>query len=234
MPEFLPLIFDRLPPERQLERARACFDRMNRRRSVREFSTDPLPPGLLDWIVRAAGTAPSGAHKQPWRFVVVADPALKREIRAAAEAEEREFYERRATSEWLADLAPLGTGWEKPYLETAPALVVLFAIEWDEDGDGRHKHYYVRESVGIAAGFFIAAAHEAGLATLTHTPSPMGFLARILGRPANERPFLLLPVGYPAAGARVPSLARKPLDEIRVLDRGSPDAAGGAPSPEPE
>jgi nitroreductase len=221
MPELIPLDYRRPDPGEQMARAVAFHEAMARRRSVRDFAPDPLPEGLLDRIILTAGTAPSGAHKQPWRFVVVTDPALKREIRAAAEAEEREFYETRAPAEWLADLAPLGTGWQKPFLETAPALVVLFALEWTDDAEGRHKHYYVRESVGIAAGLFIAAVHQAGLVTLTHTPSPMGFLGRVLGRPASERPFLLLPVGYPADGARVPKLERKPLDQILVRDRGT-------------
>ncbi len=196
----------------------ACrfFEVMNRRRSVREFSDRPVAPEVIEWIVRSAGTAPSGAHKQPWRFVAVSDPALKREIRVAAEAEEREFYERRATPEWLADLEPLGTDWHKPFLETAPWLIVVFKLAKTDDGCGV---YYTNESVGIACGLLLAAIHHAGLSALTHTPSPMGFLAKILGRPPNERPFLLIPVGYPADGCRVPDLARKPLEEILAWNR---------------
>jgi len=227
VPDLIPLEYVRPDPAEQLARARAFFESADRRRTVRDFSPDALPEGLLEWLVRAAGTAPSGAHKQPWRFVAVTEPALKREIRLAAEAEEREFYERRATPEWLADLAPLGTDWHKPFLEGAPALVVLFQVEYDVVGGAHRKNYYVRESVGLAAGLFIAAAHQAGLVTLTHTPSPMGFLARILGRPPNERPFLLLPVGYPAADSRVPRLARKSLSEILEWNRGGAMTAAG-------
>ncbi len=227
----IPLDFARLAPELQIERAEALYRSLSRRRTVRDFSPEPLPPGLLERLVATAGTAPSGANKQPWRFVAVTEPGLKREIREAAEAEEREFYERRATPEWLADLAPLGTDWRKPFLEIAPVLVVIFAVEYEPRPEGNRKHYYVRESVGLAAGLFLAAAHEAGLACLTHTPSPMGFLARILGRPDHERPFLLVPVGYPAEGARVPDVGRKPLDQILGWNRG---AGGAPPGPGPE
>jgi len=220
MPDLIPLEFQRLDPATQLERARSFYELCDRRRTVRDFSSEPLPEGLLEWLIHAAGTAPSGAHKQPWRFVVVTDPALKREIRQAAEEEEKEFYAHRAPPEWLEDLEPLGTDWRKPFLEGAPALIVVFQVEF-ERVDGRiRKHYYVRESVGLAVGLLIAAAHHAGLATLTHTPSPMGFLARILGRPDGERPFLLLPIGYPAPEARVPRLVRKPLDQVLVWNRG--------------
>lgn len=207
-------------PERA---ARAFWEVMHRRRSVREFSGAPVSREAIEWCVRAAGTAPSGANKQPWRFVAVSDPALKREIRAGAEAEEREFYQRRATPEWLADLAPLGTDWRKPFLEEAPWLVVLFKLARDDpdQGGGQGQVYYVNESVGIAAGLFIAAVHHAGLVTLTHTPSPMGFLAKILRRPAHERPFLLLPVGYPADGAMVPDIRRKELADILVVEEGA-------------
>jgi len=227
VPESDPLDYARPDPADQIERARAFYESASRRRTVREFSSDPLPDGLLEWLVRTAGTAPSGAHKQPWRFVAVTEPGLKREIRLAAEAEEREFYERRAPSEWLEDLAALGTDWHKPFLEEAPVLVVVFQVDYDVVGGVHRKNYYVRESVGLAAGLFIAAAHRAGLVTLTHTPSPMGFLARVLARPANERPFLLLPVGYPAPGARVPRLVRKPLEEILGWNR--PASAGAEP-----
>ncbi len=208
--------------------ARAFYSVLSQRRSVRMFSDRPVGRDVIEWCVRAAGTAPSGANKQPWRFVAVSDPAVKKEIRAGAEAEEREFYLRRATPEWLADLAPLGTDSNKEFLEVAPWLVVLFKLARDDpDESGRQGQvYYINESVGIAAGFFIAAVHHAGLVTLTHTPSPMGFLAKILKRPEHERPFLLLPVGYPAEGCVVPDIERKDLGEILVFDRG--EAPGGS------
>lgn len=226
MTDQVPLDFVPLDPEAQLREARGFHERMARRRSVREFSPEPLPDGLIEWLVRAAGTAPSGAHQQPWRFVVVTDPELKRRIREAAEEEERAFYGHRAPPEWLAALQPLGTDWRKPFLEIAPALIAIFQVEYERDGEHVRKHYYVRESVGIATGFLIAAAHHAGLATLTHTPSPMGFLGRILGRPENERPFLLLPIGYPAEGARVPRLERKPLESILAWNGGGAGLEG--------
>ena len=219
---FVPLPFDRLPLEQSRARVTALRDLLRRRRSVRDFSPEPVPLDLVDAAIEAAACAPSGANRQPWRFVVVRDPEAKRRIREAAEREEREFYERRATPSWLSDLAPLGTDWRKPFLETAPFLVVVFAVDWEEEAlpDGskhRHKGYYVQESVGIAVGMLLAALHAAGLATLTHTPSPMGFLARVLGRPRNERPFVLIPVGYPAKDALVPSIGKKALDEIRTI-----------------
>jgi iodotyrosine deiodinase len=219
---FVPLPFVRLPLSESRARVEALRDLLRSRRSVREFAPDPVPLDLVDAAIEAAATAPSGANRQPWRFVVVGDPATKRRIREAAEAEEREFYERRATPEWKADLAPLGTGWRKPFLETAPWLVVVFALDWEPEPrpDGsqhRHKNYYVQESVGIAVGMLLAALHAAGLATLTHTPSPMGFLGRLLDRPRNERPYVLVPVGYPASGAVVPAIRKKTLDEIRTV-----------------
>lgn len=218
----IPLAFERLSPTEAQRRADAFLERMRERRTVRDFAPDPVPLELLDAAIAAAATAPSGANRQPWRFVVVRDPALKRRIREAAEAEEKEFYERRATAEWLADLAPLGTDWRKPFLETAPCLLAVFRIDWEPEplpdgGVHRHKNYYVPESVGIAVGILLTALHTAGLATLTHTPSPMAFLSRILERPGNERPYLLIPVGYPAAGARVPEIRKKGLDEVREL-----------------
>lgn len=206
------------------ERAACCFyETMKQRRSVRCFADTPVSEETIRWCIATAGTAPSGANKQPWRFVAVSDPALKREIRLAAEAEEREFYERRATPEWLADLAPLGTDPDKSFLEIAPWLIVVFKLmKTDPDDHGvQGKVYYVDESVGIACGLLIAAIHQAGLVTLTHTPSPMGFLAKVLNRPAHERPFLLLPVGLPAAECVVPDIERKPLAEIMVRDRRS-------------
>ena len=183
------------------------------RRSVRHFSPDPIPLDVLDLCIRAAGLAPSGAHKQPWSFCVVTDPALKRKIRAAAEAEEQAFYTARAPQSWLDDLAVFGTDANKPFLETAPALVVLFAQNRGPDGS---KHYYISESVGIAAGFFISALHRCGLVTLTHTPSPMGFLREICGRPDTEKPLMIIVVGHAAKGATVPdhAMRKKPLERI--------------------
>ncbi|HEX9185480.1 MAG TPA: nitroreductase family protein [Vicinamibacteria bacterium] len=220
--DFVPLEFERLPEGAARARVAAFRDLLRRRRSVRDFSPDPVPLDLVDAAIEAAATAPSGANRQPWRFVVVRDRAIKRRIREEAETEEKEFYERRATPSWLADLAPLGTGWRKPFLETAPLLVVVLALDWEPDprpGDpeARRKNYYVQESVGIAVGMLLGALHAAGLATLPHTPSPMGFLARVLGRPRHERPYVLIPVGYPAEGATVPRLVKKTLDEIRTV-----------------
>lgn len=191
---------------------------MDQRRSVREFSSRPVPREMIEAAVAAASTAPSGAHKQPWTFVITQDADVKRDIREAAEAEERLNYEGgRLPEHWLADLEPLGTGWEKPFLEVAPWLVVVFEQRYGVGDDGeRLHHYYVKESVGIACGMFIDAVHRMGLATLTHTPSPMAFLRTLLARPANERPFILFPVGYPADDCRVPDLRRKPLDDVMV------------------
>nr|WP_244251975.1 nitroreductase family protein [Micromonospora antibiotica] len=196
-----------------LRAAEAFADRMAGRRSVRDFAPDPIPEGVIEAAVRAASTAPSGANVQPWRFVVLTDPARKRRLRAAAEAEERDFYQRRAPQEWLGAIAQLGTDWEKPFLETAPAVIVVFEVH---QGPHSPKPYYVKESVGIAVGLLISALHHAGLVTLTHTPSPMRFLNEVCERPPEERPNLVLPVGYPAPDARVPDLARKPLDEIMI------------------
>ena len=191
------------------------YAEVDRRRTVREFSARPVPRDLIETALKAANTAPSGAHLQPWHFVVVSGAETKRRIRRAAEAEEREFYEHRASPEWLAALAPLGTDADKPFLETAPYLIAVFLQKYGRLDDGRKvKHYYPTESTGIATGILITALHHAGLATLTHTPSPMKFLNEILGRPSNERPFLLLVTGYPADGARVPDIDRKPLAEF--------------------
>jgi iodotyrosine deiodinase len=212
----VPLEFERLSADKQLARSREFLDRMSSRRSVREFSREPVEFELIENAIAAAGTAPSGANQQPWTFVVVSDPGLKREIRAAAEAEEREAYEDRMTEEWLQAVEPLGTDWRKPHIEDAPYVIVVFEQAYGLEGDRRWKHYYAKESVGIAVGFLLASLHLSGLATLTHTPSPMGFLGRILGRPRNERAFCLIPVGYPAEGSTVPNLEKKPVDEILV------------------
>lgn len=208
--------FQRLPETEMRERGSAFLDRLGRRRSVREFSPDPVPRQLIETAIAAANTAPSGANRQPWHFVAVSDPAVKAEIRQAAEAEEREFYEGgRAAEAWLEALAPLGTGWKKPFLETAPWLVVVFKQIFMRAEDGtKGTNYYVNESVGIACGMLISALNEMGLATLTHTPQPMRFLSRILGRPDNERPFILFPVGYPHPDCQVPSITKKCLPEV--------------------
>lgn len=207
--------YRRYPLEDMQSRAVGFADDLHRRRTIREFSDEAVPEGIIRDCIRAAGSAPSGANRQPWHFAVVGSRELKRRIREAAEVEERAFYEKRAPKAWLADLAPLGTDANKPFLEIAPWLIVIFAERFEEDSEGgRHKNYYVSESVGIAAGMLLSALHNAGLATLTHTPSPMAFLRDILGRPKNERPFLILVAGYPAEGASVPDIARKPLDAI--------------------
>ena len=215
---FIPYRPERLPEAEMRRRALDFHAGMDRRRSVRAFSPDPVPRELIEIAIRTASTAPSGAHRQPWKFVVVGDPGLKREIRAAAEAEEYESYVGgRMPEEWLEALAPLGTGWEKPFLETVPWIVVVFEELYGVRPDGgKRKNYYPKESVGIACGLFIAALHQMGLATLTHTPSPMAFLSRLLDRPANEKPFILFPIGYPAPDAEVPDIKRKGLEEVAV------------------
>ena len=207
----------RLSPEETLQRSRAYRQFMDRRRTVREFSDRPVPKEVIENLIMAASSAPSGAHKQPWTFCVVGDPAIKTEIRKAAEEEEYKSYQGRMSEEWLADLAPLGTDWRKPFLEIAPWLIVVFKKAYDIAPDGSHrKCYYVNESVGLACGFLLTAIHNAGLVALTHTPSPMNFLQKILNRQENERPFLLIPVGYPAAGVLVPDLKRKEAGEVMV------------------
>ncbi len=202
--------------EELLRRASDFLVRLQSRRTVRDFDPRPVPRAVIEACIAAGGTAPSGANQQPWHFVAVSDPQVKRRIREAAEAEEQEFYQRRAPEEWLDALRPIGTDWHKPFLETAPWLIGIFVRKWGRDAVGaKVKHYYPAESVGIATGMLITALHTAGLATLTHTPSPMGFLNEILARPAeDERPFLLLVVGHPAKGARVPAIDRKPLAAI--------------------
>lgn len=211
------LDFKRYPEAEMLDRAKSFHALLDRRRSVRHFSAEPVPFEVIAEVVRAASTAPSGAHKQPWTFCVVGNAELKRRIREAAEEEERINYGGRMSEEWLEDLKPFATDWQKPFLEIAPWLVVVFKRAYEVEPDGsKHQNYYVQESVGIATGMLLAAAHNAGLATLTHTPSPMNFLAEVLGRPANERPFLLIPMGLPAQDCRVPSLLRKPLEQVLV------------------
>jgi iodotyrosine deiodinase len=219
MVQFVPLRdYQEYPEAEMAQRAADFYADIRRRRTVRDFSDRPVDLEIVKNCLLAAGTAPNGANLQPWQFVVVSDPELKKRIRLAAEEEERDFYQRRAPQEWLAALAPLGTDERKPFLETAPYLIAIFAQSYGVLADGRKvKNYYVAESVGIATGFLIAALHNAGLATLTHTPSPMNFLNEILGRPANERPFLLLVVGYPAEDAQVPQISKKPLEEIAVF-----------------
>ena len=214
-PGFVPLTsYREYPVEQMVTRSRAFADDMQRRRTVRQFSDRPVPREVIDACIETAGTAPSGAHQQPWHFVVITDAAMKRAIRDAAEGAEAEFYST-APAEWLAALAPLGTDARKPYLEAAPYLIAVFAERYGVNEDGsRRTHYYVQESVGIASGFLLAALHHSGLATLTHTPSPMGFLNKVLGRPANEKAMMLVVVGYPAAGVHVPDIERKPLSEI--------------------
>jgi len=216
-PRFVPLDFEDLDPEEMLRRAREFHDDLRRRRTVRHYSDRKVARETVELAIRTAGTAPSGAHKQPWHFVLVGDPETKARIREAAEAEERENYEHRMPEAWLDDLRPFGTDWQKPFLTVCPWLIAIFAETYREVERERAKNYYVQESVGIATGFLIAALHRAGIATLTHTPSPMGFLREILGRPANERPFLLLALGHPAPGCEVPDLERKPLKEILTV-----------------
>jgi nitroreductase len=217
--DFLPLAgYETVTDAAMQERAAAFLEEMRRRRTVRDYARLPVPRAVIERCLEAAGTAPSGANRQPWHFVVVTDPVRKREIREAAEREEREFYTQRAPPEWLAALAPLGTGPEKAFLEDAPVLIAIFAQSWESRPEGRKaKNYYVTESVGIATGLLITALHHCGLATLTHTPSPMGFLNELLERPENERPFLLLVVGHPAPGARVPALSKKALREYATF-----------------
>jgi nitroreductase len=207
--------FREYPTEDMKQRAQTFLTELRRRRTVREFSDRPVPREVIEDCIRAAGTAPNGANMQPWHFVAVSDPKLKRRIRVAAETEEKEFYSNRAPKEWLDALAPLGTDAKKPFLETAPYIIAVFSQRYGLLPDGRKvKHYYATESVGIATGMLITAVHNAGLVSLTHTPSPMSFLNDLLGRPENERPFLLLVVGYPAENAEVPVISKKPLEEI--------------------
>lgn len=220
--QYQSLDFDELPPDEQLRRSREFMQVMTKRRTVRDYSTRPVPFELIENAIRVAASAPSGANQQPWTFVVVSDPELKRKIRQAAESEERESYESRMSEEWLQALAHLGTDWHKPHLEDAPYLIIVFRqayglrIEPETGEQVKVKHYYSDESVGIAVGMLLAALHMAGLATLTHTPSPMKFLAELLGRPENERAYVVIPVGYPADDAQVPVISKKPLGEVMI------------------
>lgn len=220
-PVFLPLAYPPLDEHEQLRRIIAYAALMETRRSVREFSPEPVSFAVIEQAVRAASSAPSGANKQPWRFVVIENSELKRRLRAAAEHEEWEFYNHRATPEWLHDVFPLGTEWQKPFLEIAPYIIVVFQQDYElcllPDGSAsKHSNYCVNESVGIAVGMLLSALHLAGLATLVHTPTPMGFLSKELGRPENERAFAVIPVGFPAKNARVPNLKKKTLEDVLV------------------
>ncbi|MEM6454227.1 MAG: nitroreductase family protein [Acidobacteriota bacterium] len=228
----LPYHRERFTPDESLRRADDFYALLDGRRSIRQFSPDPVPRALIERAIQTASTAPSGAHRQPWRFVAVSDPAIKRRIRIAAEAEEKRTYEERMSDEWRAALAPIGTTWKKPFLETVPWIVVAFEELWGVDDDGNKvKNYYVGQSTGLACGMFIAALHNMGLATLTHTPSPMGFLRDLLGRPKREKPFILFPIGYPAENAEVPDLRRKALVEVAMWNpqaAADGEASGGA------
>jgi nitroreductase len=215
---FIELDFKAKPEREILDQALKFYREMNRRRSVRQFSPDPVPRKLIELAIQTASSAPSGAHRQPWKFVAISDPSIKKKIRQAAEREEKKSYEERMPEEWLEALEPIGTDWRKPFLEIVPWIIVVFAESYGFESDGsRRKNYYVQESVGIACGLFIAAIHQMGLVTLTHTPSPMKFLSEILNRPENERPYILFPVGYPAGNAMVPNLRRKELNQVAVF-----------------
>lgn len=217
MTGFIPHQTQRYTDEDMLARSMAFFRQLDARRSVRHFSCKPVPKQVIEYIIQTASTAPSGAHKQPWTFCLVQNPDLKKQIRLAAEKEERESYGGRMSPEWLHDLKPFGTDWQKPFLETAPWLIVMFKRPFEFTADGqKHQNYYVNESCGIACGMLLAAIHQAGLAALTHTPSPMGFLSKILQRPENEKPFLLIPVGHAAEDCQVPDLKRKSLEQVSV------------------
>jgi iodotyrosine deiodinase len=204
-------------PAEMQRRSQDFYTWMDQRRTVRDFSNRSVPREVIENIIKTASSAPSGAHKQPWTYCIVSNPQIKKEIRLAAEKEEKESYENRMSDEWLDDLRPLGTDWQKPFLEIAPYLIIIFSRSYEISGNGKkHQNYYVKESTGIACGFLLAAIHHAGLVALTHTPSPMNFLIELLKRPQNEKPFLLIPVGYPADECWVPDLSRKDLKEIAV------------------
>ncbi|MBP7809129.1 MAG: nitroreductase family protein [Bacteroidia bacterium] len=213
---FIPYSKITYSPEEMLLRSKDHFEYYDKRRTVREFSDKPISDEVLEHIILSASTAPSGAHKQPWTFCVVTNPEIKKQIREAAEKEEFDSYNGRMTDEWLIDLAPLGTDWKKPFLETAPALIVIFKRSYEFVNDKKKNNYYVSESVGIACGYLLEAIHYCGLVALTHTPSPMNFLSKVLNRPENEKPYLLVPVGYPLETTMVPDIKRKPLEDIAV------------------
>ena len=220
--QFIPYVREKLSDDVMRQKSKEYYEEIRKRRSVRFFSPKSFPRVIIENIILTAGTAPSGANKQPWTYVVVDDPTLKKLIREAAEKEEKEFYEHRITDEWRKDLEHLGTGWEKPYLEIAPYLIVAFKQEYGLDESGnKTKHYYVNESIGISLGFLISAIHNAGLVTLTHTPNPMTFIRDILQRPKNEKPVVILPVGFPAEDAIVPNIQKKKLAEILIWNKGS-------------
>ena len=214
---FIPYHREDPTADEMVERSQNFYNKLDKRRSVRVFDSKPVHKAVIENIIMAAGTAPSGAHKQPWTFCVLSNGELKSKIREAAEAEEYENYHGRMSEEWMNDLKQFGTDWRKPFIEIAPWIIVVFRKTYDLNGDQKMKNYYVQESVGIACGMLITAIHNAGLVTLTHTPSPMNFLTKILNRPVNEKPFLLLPVGYAAADASVPDLQRKSLEDIAVF-----------------
>jgi len=214
--QYIPYDYEKITAREMLENSDSFFRMMDKRRTIRHFSDEEIPIEVIENLVKTASTAPSGAHKQPWTYCIVSNPELKSKIRKAAEKEEFDNYNGRMSEEWLNDLAVFETNWEKPFLEIAPYLIVIFKQTYGMNGDKKTKHYYVNESVGISVGLFIAAAHQAGLATLTHTPSPLNFLTQLLNRPINEKPFLLIPIGYPAVGASVPRIKRKQLDDFVV------------------
>lgn len=207
----------RFSPDESMKKGEAFYNLMKKRRSIREFSPEKFDIKLLEYAIKTAGSAPSGANKQPWKFIIVESSEIKKEIRFAAEKEEKESYERRMPQSWLDDLAPLGTDWHKEFLEIAPYLIIVFKVDFLKIDNELKKHYYVNESVGLATGILLASLQNMGLVTLTHTPSPMNFLQKILNRPPNEKPFLLIPVGYPAAEALVPDIAKKDIIDIMVI-----------------
>ena len=214
---FIPYEHVEFPVDDMIDRSNSFYEFMNNRRSVRHFSNRKVPKSVVENIIRAASTAPSGANKQPWTFCVISNEELKNKVRKLAEAEEKESYARRMSDEWLEDLVPIGTNWEKEFIDTAPYIIVVMKKVYDMDEDGtKHSNYYVNESVGLACGLLIAAIHNAGLCTVTHTPSPMNFLTKALSRPENERAFLLMPIGYPTEDAQVPNIKRKTLSEVVV------------------
>jgi nitroreductase len=214
---FQKFIYNTIPESEMIKQSRSFLGHIHQRRTVREFSNKPVPIEIINNAVKAASSAPSGANKQPWHFVIVKDSIVKKEIRISAEKEEKEFYEHRAPDYWLEDLNQFGTDWHKPFLEIAPYLIVVFKQNYDLGKSEKRKNYYVNESVGIASGFLLVALHNAGLVTLTHTPSPMGFLEKILNRPDNEKAVLLIPVGYPAEDAKVPDLKKKSFEEVATI-----------------